>query len=474
MLTAVTQRLRRVTTGRPWVPEIDGLRFLAILGVVLFHIFGEIVARSGMHIVVAPRYELLNFAIGNGDRGVRLFFVISGLVLALPFARHFLAGSKPVTLRSYYMRRLTRLEPPYILSVLVFVLLIVLWTHEFSHNILEHLVATLFYAHNLTFGEMSPINMVSWSLEVEVQFYLLAPFFMQLFRIQNKTVRRTVLAGLVVALLPLQMYATVNPRMQASIARYACYFLSGLLLADLFVTEMPAWKERSAWDVVALACAALAIGMPHETESAHALMPFVFAFLCLAAMRGPIFRRMMATPSIAVIGGMCYSIYLMHMIAIPIVFKVSRRLILQDRMDFLAIYTLQCLLFVPAVLLFGTGFYLLIERPCMDPHWPAKLKQWFLVKTRQAKVLVLDALAVHDLDRREPQDAQVEPERLALDILSIELHLFRNAEFIPAVYLCPASEAWFDLRNAVLRSQRNQVMLIEQRGTWSDKAQITS
>lgn len=73
MVTALTNRLRRVTNGRAWIPEIDGLRFLAIAGVVLFHIGGELSARSGHIIPLEHRYWLVGLALGNADRGVRLF-----------------------------------------------------------------------------------------------------------------------------------------------------------------------------------------------------------------------------------------------------------------------------------------------------------------------------------------------------------------------------------------------------------------
>ena len=43
--------------------------------------------------------------------GVDMFFMISGFVLALPFATRYLAHGPRVSLRSYFLRRLTRLEP---------------------------------------------------------------------------------------------------------------------------------------------------------------------------------------------------------------------------------------------------------------------------------------------------------------------------------------------------------------------------
>ena len=40
-------RIRRITRDGRWIPEIDGLRFVAIMSVLLFHLYGELQDRSG-------------------------------------------------------------------------------------------------------------------------------------------------------------------------------------------------------------------------------------------------------------------------------------------------------------------------------------------------------------------------------------------------------------------------------------------
>src|SRR5437016_6274312 len=101
--------LRRLTTRGTFIPQVDGLRFIAITFAVLIHV--EQFSRSGNMFLL-------------GWRGVQLFFVISGFILSLPFAAHYLSGGPPVHLGKYYLRRVTRLEPPYILNILfLFVIL---------------------------------------------------------------------------------------------------------------------------------------------------------------------------------------------------------------------------------------------------------------------------------------------------------------------------------------------------------------
>ena len=198
-------RMRRVTRDGRWIPEIDGLRFLAIAGVLIFHLGGELQARSGRWIPIEARYTTVFNWLGNGDRGVRLFFVISGMILAMPFARQWLAGGRTVSLRKYYLRRVTRLEPPYLLSVVLFTAMVAIYTRGVAPGLLAHAMASAVYLHSLIFGAMSPINAVTWSLEIEIQFYILAPLVMQVFRVREKALRRGLLCGVIVVLGLVQM-----------------------------------------------------------------------------------------------------------------------------------------------------------------------------------------------------------------------------------------------------------------------------
>ena len=76
-------------------------------------------------------------------------------------------------------------------------------------------------------------------------------------------------------------------------------------------------------------------------------------------------------PFVAIVGGMCYSYYLMHMLIISVVFKATRHLVVLN--DFALNYAVQVDTLGTAIGPFGTLYYILIERPCMDPAWPRKL-----------------------------------------------------------------------------------------------------
>jgi peptidoglycan/LPS O-acetylase OafA/YrhL len=111
----VTFNFRRITSQKRFIPQIDGLRFVAISSVVLFHLYaslhhGGAVQNSAFD---AARLAMLS------KRGVELFFAISGFILGVPFASSYLQGAPKVKLKQYFLRRLTRLEPPYILSLMI-------------------------------------------------------------------------------------------------------------------------------------------------------------------------------------------------------------------------------------------------------------------------------------------------------------------------------------------------------------------
>jgi peptidoglycan/LPS O-acetylase OafA/YrhL len=386
-------RLRRITRDGKWIPEIDGLRFLAISSVLLFHMGSEI-GRAGLPLRPDISAVWVNRIFINGDRGVRLFFVISGLILALPFARHFLLNAKAVSLKNYYLRRLTRLEPPYIVSVLFAVFLIGVHNRGFAPGFAGHALATLFYQHNLIYGSISSVNLVTWSLEVEVQFYLLAPLLMQLYRIERTHLRRGLMLLIVLALGLAQAHFAPWPRVQLSILFYLQYFLAGLFVADIFVLDLAQMRSSLAWDAAGILALAAMYLADRDAYWPHVVLPILMATICLSAMRSIGLRRVLGNQWIAVIGGMCYSIYLLHFLLMAALFKVTRHA-LSPALNLSANNSIQFFILLLPVVALCAVFYVLIERPCMDPNWPSKL--WVkLTGRRQSEAALLDSAQVTD------------------------------------------------------------------------------
>jgi peptidoglycan/LPS O-acetylase OafA/YrhL len=380
-------RLRRITSGSSWIPEIDGLRFVAILLVILFHLNAEVASKSDVPLTTQPWNSGLFAFLGRGDIGVRIFFVISGFILGRPFVRHYLLGHPRPSLSSYYLRRLTRLEPPYLINIAVCAISIALYTHVPLRTLFPPFAASAVYLHGFFFRSTQFINPVAWTLEMEVQFYLLIPLLTLVFLLHNRWLRRSLLGAASIALPATLQYFVFGKISGASpfwatIGWLLQYFLAGMLLSDIYVTEIPSWRASWLWDVVSGAawCVLLFTGHPRL----YPLEPLLIAVAFVGAFRGALLRRLFTIEWLAIVGGMCYSIYLWHFFVIALVFKVSRRVVVTH--DLLTNFLVQSVLILPCILAFCALYFIFIERPCMDPAWPQKLWTAVSSHSRRSKV----------------------------------------------------------------------------------------
>jgi peptidoglycan/LPS O-acetylase OafA/YrhL len=364
--------LRRITTHGSWIPEIDGLRFVAIAATLLVHILGETYNRGGP--TFAPRYQrIVPELTDRGGRGVLLFFAISGFILAQPFLRQHLLHGKPVSVAAFFKRRLTRLEPPYILSLLIYTVALVVSQHHLKPFLLP-LAAHIVYLHNFT--SLDPINFVTWSLEVEVQFYILAPLLGLLYAISSTPLRRGIMVALIVAsmLVPLYTSGIASWNLPGQLQ----FFMVGFLLADLRATRTES-TFHGWWDLVSIVVWIAIFALPGSYI--RLCLPLLILLAYLATFNGPVSRQIFRTQWIALTGGMCYSFYLMHMLIISVAARFTRRLIVPS--NFPLTYLIQAILLVACIYLVSTAYYILIERPCMDPNWPRKLASWLTRAVRR-------------------------------------------------------------------------------------------
>ena len=91
----------------------------------------------------------------------------------------------------------------------------------------------------------------------------------------------------------------------------------------------------------------------------------------IGAFRSKLLHFLFAIRWVNLVSGMCYSIYLWHFFVLALVFKISRRVRITN--DLFANLLLQSTL-LPCILAFSVTYFVLIERPCMDPAWPQKVK----------------------------------------------------------------------------------------------------
>lgn len=368
------------------IPEIDGLRFLAILLVFLHHVHSFFEFSSTAVFTDTEQYEGLRRWLIESRKGVELFFVISGFILALPFARAYLSGTKSPSLGRYFKRRLTRLEPPYIAALLMMLVMFMILTEMDFPFAFRSFLTSVFYSHNIVYEKPSFLLSVAWSLELEVHFYLIAPLLFLLLKLPE-TSRRIALTAMII-LLPWVQASYQTPVYY--LFHYVQYFLAGILLADLYL-KRPAVNSES-W-VVTVAGGLLfagVIGFPHvrthfiaEQEEVYYAMAFPVLILVFyyVVLTNPFWKAVFSIRWVSLIGGMCYSIYLLHQPILTAVMKVLLRY--QFSESYAVEMLIKTLLCVPPVLIGSAVFFLLIEKPCMDPAWPSKL--WRRLRGRKAQ-----------------------------------------------------------------------------------------
>jgi peptidoglycan/LPS O-acetylase OafA/YrhL len=159
---------------------LDGLRGLAALAVFGVH-YNQIVDVD----VQAGPFDFYLLLV-NGEYGVALFFILSGLLLSQPFWKSILYQADWPDVKTYVIRRLARILPAYYLALTALIILAGYWRHpEAWTDILLH------YSFLFNYVEFSifSINAPFWTLAVEVQFYCLLPFlFLFLRRLSPLTI----------------------------------------------------------------------------------------------------------------------------------------------------------------------------------------------------------------------------------------------------------------------------------------------
>jgi len=192
------------------INEIDLLRFLAALMVVLFHFAFRGYAADGY----SPMpYPLLAPLAKYGYLGVHLFFIISGFVILMTAG----AGG----LRRFFVSRIVRLYPAFWVScTLTFIAIAALGGAHFRATATQYLI-------NMTmlsgFVGVPAIDGVYWSLCVELKFYALVFLVLLAGRLHQAQTLLAVWLALAAALAiyPVPVLRTVL------IADYAAYFIAG-------------------------------------------------------------------------------------------------------------------------------------------------------------------------------------------------------------------------------------------------------
>lgn len=205
-------------------PEIDGLRAIAVLAVVLYHAGG--------------------FGLSGGFVGVDVFFVISGFLIGGILWSELLATGR-IRLGAFYLRRIRRLAPAFfaVAGASALAAWFLLLPFEFRSFGKELIAATVWLSNVLFYSEAgyfdigsdSRVLLHTWSLSVEEQFYLCLP--LGLIIAMRLRLGPRVIAGLLAALWLLSLAASLWIAPRDPVAAFFLFpyraweMLTGVLLA---------------------------------------------------------------------------------------------------------------------------------------------------------------------------------------------------------------------------------------------------
>lgn len=270
-------------TLKPHISILDSLRAFAALSVCLFHF---VCTTTGY---ISDEFVISFFSVGK--YGVQLFFVISGFVI--PWAMYH-AKFKITDFFHFFMKRLIRLEPPYVVSLIT--VLVILYFRSILIPLSNEQIHPSLPQVLLHFGYMIPffdnytwLNNVYWTLAVEFQYYILIALIFIPITQSKLVVRILFYISLIVA-----SYLTKS----AFLPHWMPFFGLGIILF-LFFSNLISKKE---YYVVTSVLVVFCIYKYPIAMVLFALIPVMMLIFC----------KDLKVIGLDFIGKFSYSIYLFH------------------------------------------------------------------------------------------------------------------------------------------------------------------
>ena len=288
-------------------PDIDGLRAIAVVAVVLFHA------------------DLATF--GGGFIGVDVFFVISGYLITSLITKEI--KENRFSLIGFYERRARRILPALFTVILVsFAIAPIALSPAHLADFQESAVATTLFFSNILFWQESgyfdaPANfkplLHTWSLAVEEQFYILFPLvLMMVARFAGRRWRTVILTVALISFALSSWAAIYNPAAAFYLPQARVWeLLLGSLLALRLVPPISNRLFRETASVVGLSLIGWGVFAFNDATpfpGFNAIFPCFGAALLIhtGAAESAFVNRLLSTRALVFIGLISYSLYLWH------------------------------------------------------------------------------------------------------------------------------------------------------------------
>lgn len=317
LILSITIKVRAMSKVLKYRPDLDGIRALAVLSVIIFHI--------------DPQW------LPGGFLGVDMFFVLSGYLITTIISREIRDGS--FSFLEFYKRRAKRILPVFACVLLCTTVVAAIFFLSFDlRQYVKSAVYALLFAANLFFARRGgyfdadatekPLQHI-WSLSLEEQFYFIFPALLILFfRISKRRNVRTFILLLIVislfsALLPtLGMEAYFLPHVRAY----------ELLVGSLFAFIPPAEQNDKAstplfgWLMMAVIAATLVLpygvlpgaGNIERLLCCLAVGGLIYSGKSLQMQEGFNTSKLLSLKPVVFVGLISYSLYLWHWVVLAL------------------------------------------------------------------------------------------------------------------------------------------------------------
>jgi peptidoglycan/LPS O-acetylase OafA/YrhL len=305
------------------IAELDGLRGVAIALVLVHHfvipLCGGVIGSPGAYVAAALRLAYT---------GVDLFFVLSGFLIGGILLDH---RASPTLLRTFYLRRFARIVPLALLSVMVILGAQAAGLYgppegraPWSWSVYAFFVTNLWMAGTLDWG-YRPLSAL-WSLGIEEQFYLAAPWLILL--VPPRHILRLLVAFVVLAPVTRMVLVAINPDWAFAacllpFGRMDCIgagFVVAWLVRDAAAREWCGQHRAALLGGLAIATAGLAfltkLGAGNASRpmaaGGYTIVAVFYAFTLLLTLVSPgtLWARLLGFPPLVQLGRWSYFVYL--------------------------------------------------------------------------------------------------------------------------------------------------------------------
>lgn len=333
-----------------YVDVLDGIRAISIIIVLIFHFWQQTwiwpsIDTPWLSFIGISRLSINEYA-KVGYLFVDMMVLMSGFLLFLPLARQVLLGESMNSWKEYTRKRIARIVPSYLVCVIALFIYNILLnnyanTAEALKDLLTHLTftQTLFIKTYLT----TKLNVVLWTVAVEVWFYVLYPFISSFIKRRSDGKRAVGISIIKVAIVVVAMYLlfclyenefvfkegvylsmTIN-QLPAFFSVYA----NGMVGAFLLVEISKKMERTTAVSYVSLIVAVLSIvainKMVHSLASVsgdaaqiwqvenRTLLSLVFVTLIISLALSPKWVRwLFSNRLMRFLAGISYNLYIWH------------------------------------------------------------------------------------------------------------------------------------------------------------------